>query len=96
MKQEIGETVAQNDNIQSTIFYLEPANSDQLGEDYHQSGLVTAEWLKANTPIDTANYYLCGPRPFLKSLVHGLSRIGVPSARVHYEFFGPTADLQAS
>lgn len=96
MKGEIRETVAQGANLRSTTFYLEPGDSDQLGEDYHQPGLVTAEWLKANTPIDTANYYLCGPRPFLKSLVNGLAQLGVPLARIHYEFFGPTADLQAA
>ena len=96
MKHEIRETVAQSANIQSTIFYLEPGNTDQLGEDYHQPGLVTADWLKANTPVDAANYYLCGPRPFLKALVNGLSQLGVPSARIHYEFFGPAADLQAA
>ena len=96
MKREIHETVAQSANLQSTIFYLEPDGADQLGEDYHHPGLVTAEWLKANTPVDTANYYLCGPRPFLKALVNGLAQLGVPLARIHYEFFGPTADLQAA
>ena len=96
MKQEIREAASQRANIQSTVFYQEPGNDDQLGQDYHHPGLVTAQWLKANTPVDAANYYLCGPRPFLKALVNGLAEIGVPPARIHYEFFGPAGDLQAA
>jgi nitric oxide dioxygenase len=64
--------------------------------DYQQPGLVTPLWLKTNTPVDSAHYYLCGPRPFLKALVNGLSGLGVPPARIHYEFFGPADDLKAA
>jgi ferredoxin-NADP reductase len=31
-----------------------------------------------------------------EDLVNGLSQLGVPAARIHYEFFGPRADLQAA
>jgi nitric oxide dioxygenase len=35
-------------------------------------------------------------RPFLWALVGGLRNAGVPDARIRYEFFGPTDELQAA
>lgn len=61
-----------------------------------EAGFVTVDWLKANTPFDQADFYLCGPRPFLRSFVPGLIGAGVPSAQVHYELFGPTDEALAA
>jgi nitric oxide dioxygenase len=96
LKQEVRDVATRSANVQSTVFYLEPRANDRAGVDYQQPGLVTPLWLKTNTPVDSAHYYLCGPRPFLKALVNGLSSLGVPSARIHYEFFGPADDLKAA
>lgn len=96
LKQEVREVATGRRNIQSTVFYLEPRAADRQGLDYHEPGLVTPHWLKTNTPVNSAHYYLCGPRPFLKALVNGLLSLGVPAARIHYEFFGPAEDLQAA
>ena len=35
-----------------------------------------------------ADYYLCGPLPFMRAQVETLKELGVPDARVHYEVFG--------
>ena len=39
---------------------------------------------------------LCGPRPFLRAMVGGLARTGVPLGNIHYEFFGPADELLAA
>lgn len=96
MKGEVRDLVARHDNINATIFYLEPRHEDRGGDDYDHAGLITPEWLDANTPIATADYFVCGPRPFLKAFVAGLSLAGVPSSRIHYEFFGPADELLAA
>jgi nitric oxide dioxygenase len=83
-------------HLKSTTFYLEPRADDEQGRDYDQKGLITMEWLERHTPVETADYYLCGPRPFLAALVSGLSLAGVPSSRIHYEFFGPADELLAA
>jgi len=83
-------------NIQATAFYVEPRPEDRLGEDYDHQGLITMDWLQANTPLDEAGYYLCGPRPFLRAFVSGLSLAGVRSSRIHYEFFGPADEILAA
>lgn len=96
MKEAVHAAVRANRNFSSSIFYLQPRAEDRVGVDYDHTGLITPEWLEARTPIATADYYLCGPRPFLKAFVAGLSLAGVPSSRIHYEFFGPADELLAA
>lgn len=79
-----------------TTFYAEPAASDVLGQSHDVEGLITTAWLGTNTPLQEADIYLCGPRPFLRAFVGGLSRAGVPARRIHYEFFRPTNELLAA
>lgn len=79
-----------------TIFYQSPRAADVAGRDYDVAGLIDVDWLLANTPTDIADYYLCGPRSFLRALVSALSLSGVASDRIHYEFFGPADELLAA
>jgi nitric oxide dioxygenase len=79
-----------------TTFYSEPRNGDEPGKTHDANGFITMDWLQLNTPLDNADLYLCGPTPFLRAFVNGLARNGVPSDRVHYEFFGPAGDLQVA
>ena len=79
--------------IRLHTFYAEPLATDRKGQDYDEAGLVSAGWLAGNTPIAEATYYVCGPKPFLRAVVGGLAREGVPADRVRYEFFGPADDL---
>ncbi|MBP1886062.1 NO-inducible flavohemoprotein [Sinorhizobium mexicanum] len=74
-------------------FYSDPSAADAVGYSHDHDGFITANWLQENTPFASADFYLCGPKPFLRSLVGDLARAGVPSERVHFEFFGP-ADEQ--
>ena len=83
-------------NITVSTFYNTPVQDDQLGVHYDEPGLITADWLARNTPIQEAAYYLCGPRPFLRAMVGGLARTGVPLGSIHYEFFGPADELLAA
>jgi nitric oxide dioxygenase len=82
--------------ISVTTFYSEPAAADVLGQSHDFEGLITTEWLTANTPVHEADIYLCGPRPFLRAFVSGLSLAGVPPHHLHYEFFGPADELLAA
>ncbi|TGR64410.1 NO-inducible flavohemoprotein [bacterium M00.F.Ca.ET.194.01.1.1] len=66
------------------------------GEAEVHSGFITLDWLSQHTPFYEADFYLCGPRPFLRSFVTGLSQAGVLPDRIHYEFFGPADELLAA
>nr|WP_314074256.1 NO-inducible flavohemoprotein [uncultured Roseococcus sp.] len=83
-------------NIRVTNFYEMPRPTDREGQDYDRAGLIDGAWLAAQTPIEVADYYLCGPRAFLRAFVSALSLAGVPSERIHYEFFGPADELLAA
>jgi nitric oxide dioxygenase len=85
-----------NGRIRVTTFYERPREEDRQGEHFDHAGTVTPEWLAQNTPLSGADYYLCGPRPFLRSFVTSLLGLGVPAAQIHYEFFGPTDELLAA
>ncbi|MDP4001947.1 NO-inducible flavohemoprotein [Methylobacterium sp. NEAU K] len=87
-------TLASNrGNLRVQTFYAEPEAGDRQGEHYDLPGLITADWLVKQTPHERATYYLCGPKPFLRALVNGLLRNGVPAERVKFEFFGPADEL---
>jgi nitric oxide dioxygenase len=93
MKDRVRSLTEAHPNIRATTFYVEPRPEDRLGADYDHQGLITVDWLRANTPLDEAGYYLCGPRPFLRAFVGGLALAGVRSSRIHYEFFGPADEI---
>ncbi|MBO9558476.1 MAG: NO-inducible flavohemoprotein [Caulobacter sp.] len=82
--------------VSVTTFYSEPLAGDRAGESHDVDGFITIDWLKTNTPFAEADFYLCGPIPFLKAFVQGLAAAGVPADRVHYEVFGPTAEALAA
>lgn len=79
-----------------TTFYSDPLAQDRAGETHDVDGFITVGWLAANTPFKDADFYLCGPRPFLRTFVDGLVAAGVPANQVHYEFFGPTDEALAA
>ncbi|TDR89665.1 NO-inducible flavohemoprotein [Enterovirga rhinocerotis] len=93
MREHARSLVANNENLRLHTFYAEPEGGDRLGESHDASGIISAKWLAEHTPHQLATYYLCGPKPFLRSLVNGLLREGVPPSRVRYEFFGPADEL---
>ncbi|MXQ10231.1 hypothetical protein [Microvirga makkahensis] len=72
------------------------ATEDRLGEDYDHEGLISVEWLRANTPLDEAAYYLCCPRPLLWAFVGGLALAAVRSKRIHYGFLGSADESLAA
>ncbi|MBV8523476.1 MAG: NO-inducible flavohemoprotein [Acetobacteraceae bacterium] len=83
-------------NVTVRTFYNVPGPADIAGQHYDERGLITAEWLRRNTPLDDAVSYICGPRPFLRAMVGGLARTGVALNRIRYEFFGPADELLAA
>lgn len=83
---------AGNPNIRVTTFYQTPRDDDA---EHDRAGLIDAQWLKDHAPAN-ADFFLCGPRPFLRAYVGALARSGVPEDRIHYEFFGPAEELMAA
>ncbi len=93
---QVQSLAARGQAAQVTTFYEAPRPQDVAGRDFDIAGRIDAEWLNAHTPLQEADFYLCGPRPFLRTLVAALSLAGVPGDHIHYEFFGPADEMLAA
>jgi len=77
----------------SHIRYSAPSPHDQPGVDFDASGRLSAVVLTGLGAPRVADFYLCGPAPFMADLSAGLVDRGAPSHRIHTELFGPEASL---
>ncbi|WP_028595649.1 NO-inducible flavohemoprotein [Paenibacillus assamensis] len=67
-----------------------------VGTDCDHEGYINADWLSSVLSTDQlteADFYFCGPVPFMKSIHAQLQQLGVTAERIHYEFFGPSGTL---
>jgi ferredoxin-NADP reductase/MOSC domain-containing protein YiiM len=85
---------ADNDNVTVHIRYSQPRPEDLKGRDYDSTGHVDIDLLKKLLPFKDMDFFLCGPPPFMKSLVKDLREWGVQEERIRFELFGPASLLQ--
>ena len=76
-------------NGRSHIVYSRPNSDDKPGVDYDSVGHVDDPLLDRLGVPREADFYLCGPPPFLKQLTEGLKTWVADSTRIHAEVFGP-------
>jgi nitric oxide dioxygenase len=57
------------------------------------NGLMDITAVANTLPLQSANFYLCGPTAFMKAVKEQLLALGVVAAQIHYEVFGPHADF---
>ena len=88
-RDEVIELQKNNQNMRLHICYSRPNESDVKGEHYNHHSRVTIDLMKGVLPSSNFEYYLCGPGPFMDSLVAGLYEWGVPKKDVKFEAFGP-------
>lgn len=72
---------------QQHVWYL---NGDEAKVHLGQMDLSLVE-----LPLNDGDFYLCGPLGFMESIVKQLMALGVSSERIHYEVFGPHAELNS-
>ncbi|MEH7094232.1 NO-inducible flavohemoprotein [Neobacillus vireti] len=80
--------------VNSYVFYDAPTDEDRLNNRFDVEGYVTCEWLKENVLTEEADFYFCGPVPFMKAINRSLKELGVNEGRIHFEFFGPMGNLE--
>ncbi|MBM7654588.1 NO-inducible flavohemoprotein [Neobacillus cucumis] len=88
------EQISARDNVNSFVFYDSPTDEDRLNEQFDVEGFVTGDWIKDHVSIEDAEFYFCGPVPFMKSINRSLKELGVDESRIHFEFFGPKGNLE--
>ncbi len=87
---------AAHENVGAHIVYTEPVAGDVQGRDYDAVGFITIPMLESLLEGPDADFYLCGPPPFMKVLFNALLGWGVDESRIYYEFFGPATVLKDS
>jgi ferredoxin-NADP reductase/MOSC domain-containing protein YiiM len=77
----------------TNIRYSQPRPEDRVGADFDAAGHVTTVALQEMGVPREADFYLCGPTPFLRDLTAGLSAWGVNASNIHTEIFGPEQSI---
>jgi nitric oxide dioxygenase len=82
------------ENVNSYVFYDSPTAEDRSNNRFNVEGYITKDWLERNVPVKNADFYFCGPVPFLKAINRSLKDLGVSEEQIHFEFFGPKDSLE--
>jgi nitric oxide dioxygenase len=93
LRAQVSEDLAQLTDGSLKTWFLSPAEGGKTSESEF-SGFMDVSAVELP---DDAEYYLCGPLPFLKSVRSALVARGVPAKDIQYEVFGPDlwlADFQ--
>lgn len=96
MDRHVRDLARRYDGIDVHTFYSSPASTDVVGTTHDVTGRITVEWLRDHTRLADADFYICGPLPFLRVLIRDLVQAGVGAERLHYEVFGPAAEALAA
>jgi nitric oxide dioxygenase len=94
--EEVRALKAELDNVRTHIFYDAPLDDDLAQGKCDLVGVIDLNWLRNTTPWSDAEFYFCGPVPFMQSIYASLQKLGVDEARIHFEFFGPSQSLAAA
>lgn len=91
LAEEVRQLADTTPHINSHVAYSRPLPGDTQGTDYDTRGRVDAALLQSLIAGRDADYYLCGPIPFMASIQRQLEDIGVSATRIRTETFGPAA-----
>ena len=84
---EVSELLAELPDAHSIVCYSRPSPGDT---GFDVTGRLTGDVIDAcGVPTAEADFYVCGPGPFMHDLAGALGARGVPPDRVAMEVFGP-------
>ncbi|UOF92557.1 NO-inducible flavohemoprotein [Fodinisporobacter ferrooxydans] len=93
MKEHVSRLETKYLQVQSYVCYEKPTAEDVRNESFDKEGYIDLPWLKSILTSKEADFYFCGPTPFMKAVYRALQEWGVPENSIHFEFFGPKGDL---
>ena len=94
-KTHVNDLSSEHKNVHSFVIYGEPTEEDKEMKNFDKEGFITLEWFQQVVPTKDADFYFCGPEPFMKAVNKSLKQWGIPDERIHYEFFGSFGQLDA-
>lgn len=87
LREELTNLAHQNHNLHLFIAYETVRENEIAGKDYHMQGRLKLEALPAACLPKEADYYLCGPVPFMQEQYQALLKLGIPQERIFSEAF---------
>lgn len=88
MKEHVNDIASVRANVRKTVFYEQVGPQDEAGRDYDHAGRVDLLAIREQAILPEADYFLCGPLPFMQAQHRTLRELGVPAERIHAEVFG--------
>lgn len=88
MKDRVQALAETNRRMKLFVFYDAPLENDAPGYDFDFEGLVDLRRIADAISQPQADYYICGPLPFMSAQIATLKELGVDDSRIHYEVFG--------
>jgi ferredoxin-NADP reductase len=89
MKTHLQVLARTHNNFHLHVCYSAPNKNDAEGIDYQHNARVSLPLLRSTLKLMRYQFYVCGPKPMMESLVPGLEDWGVNSNDIYYESFGP-------
>lgn len=92
-KSTIDELARDNSKLKVHYRYSDPEVSGIKREGNCSTGYINSTFIDSLVPNRQADYYFCGPKPFMTNVYQHLASCGIPESQVNYEFFGPEQEL---
>jgi len=86
MRAHVESLAAKHPRLRS-LFYYEQSSSEATSPATIQQGRLEVEQLPASWLPADADYYICGPKPFMSAQYESLRAQGIPEAQIHLEVF---------
>jgi nitric oxide dioxygenase len=90
---EVRRLAAECTNIRTHFCYDAPWPDDVQQNRCDSTGLIHVWLLSKLVPTNEAEFFLCGPKPFMVGVLRCLKQLRVADSSIHYEFFGPRQEL---
>ena len=91
MKEHLESLRKVHPNFHLHVCYSSPTEGDVEGVDYHHRGWIDLQLLRSTLKLMRYQFYVCGPRQMMETLVPALEEWGVATDDIHYESFGPAS-----
>ncbi|MGP7816910.1 NO-inducible flavohemoprotein [Niallia sp. 01092] len=93
-KEELTTLEKELTNFHLSFVYDNPTAEDKQNNHFKKQGFIDTDLLQTSITKKDANYFVCGPVPFLRSILSSLKELGINDSHIHYEFFGPSVNLE--
>ncbi|WP_100407007.1 NO-inducible flavohemoprotein [Bacillus solitudinis] len=94
LREEVTNLANESEKINYLLCYESPTEDDKKTIHYDKEGHIDLNWLQSTLKSNEADFYFCGPFPFMKVINKALKEWNVAPESIHYEFFGPAGDLE--